>query len=130
MIKKIHIQNYKLFKSLSLEDLSKILLIGGKNNSGKTSVLEAVYFPLDCLNPGMFFRLLAWRGINSIDTASMFEPSYHNFDVNKPMIFEYTVNSSKKKLQYEFIASIFSNRLYIMEILLRRKNPRKTISAG
>ena len=103
MIKKIHIQNYKLFKSLSLKDLSKIFLIGGKNNSGKTSILEAVFFPLDCLNPGMFFRFLTWRGINSLDTASVFEHSYHNFDVSKPMIFEYTVNSSKKRLQYEFV---------------------------
>ena len=34
MITDIHIQNFKLFKSFKLEKLPKILLVGGKNNSG------------------------------------------------------------------------------------------------
>ena len=102
MIKNIRIQNYKLFKDFTVEDLPRILLIGGKNNSGKTSLLEAMFFPLDCLNPDMFTRLLRWRGVDSIDMVSVFASSYHNFKTHQPMIFEYTVNSSKQKLQYEF----------------------------
>ncbi|MBL7814259.1 MAG: AAA family ATPase [Saprospiraceae bacterium] len=42
MIEKLHIQNYRLFKDLKIEKLSQINLIGGKNNSGKTALLEAL----------------------------------------------------------------------------------------
>ena len=103
MINDIHIQNFKLFKSFKVEKLPQILLVGGKNNSGKTNFLEAVYFPLDCLNPGMFLKPLKWRGIDFIDKDFLLESAYHNFDKNRPMIFEYTLNSEKKKLQYEFL---------------------------
>ncbi len=104
MLKNIHIQNYKLFKDFNLKDLPPVLLIGGKNNSGKTSLLEAIFFPLDCSNPGMFTRLLKWRGVDSIDISSVFTSAYHNFKAHQPMVFEYTVNSSKQKLQYEFLS--------------------------
>lgn len=103
MIKSIHIQNFKVFKSLNVKDLPRILLIGGKKNSGKTSLLEAIFFPLDFANPDMFTRLLRWRGVDSIDIDSVFSSAYHNFKVHQPMVFEYTVNSSKQKLQYDFL---------------------------
>ncbi len=35
-------QNFRLFKDLELTDLARINLIGGKNNVGKTSLLEAL----------------------------------------------------------------------------------------
>ena len=104
MIKNVHIQNYKLFKSFQLKEIPKILLIGGKNNSGKTSLLEALFFPLDCLNPDMFTRFLRWRGVDSMDLNSVFTSSYHNFKIHQPMVFEYTANSSKHKLKYEFLS--------------------------
>ena len=103
MINDIHIQNFKLFKSFKVEKLPQILLVGGKNNSGKTNFLEAVYFPLDCLNPYMFLNPLRRRGIDFIDKDFLFESAYHNFDRSRPMIFEYTLNFEKKKLQYEFL---------------------------
>lgn len=38
------IQNFKGFKDLTFDNLARVNLIAGKNNTGKTSVLEAVLF--------------------------------------------------------------------------------------
>ena len=108
MIKSIKIQNYKLFKSFSLENLPYIVLIGGKNNCGKTSILESVFMSLDCGNPAMFMRHLGWRGLSTFDNSaeSLFAPAFYNFNLKEPITFEYCINSSKKKLSYKFYPSI------------------------
>ena len=44
MLKDIHVQNYRGIKDLKIKDFKRINLLVGDNNSGKTSVLEAVGF--------------------------------------------------------------------------------------
>ena len=105
MIKDIKIQNYKLFKSLSLTNLPRILLIGGKNNSGKSSLLEAFFLPLDCGSPLMFLKHFTWRGLGNIsnNVEDFFSPVFHNFSLNNNIKIEYTLNSAKKKkIAYKF----------------------------
>ena len=108
MITSIKIQNYKLFKSFSLENLPYIVLISGKNNCGKTSILESLFMSLDCGNPAMFIRHLGWRGLSTFynNAESLFAPAFYNFNLNEPITFEYFINSSKKKLSYKFCPSI------------------------
>lgn len=43
MIDYLEIQNYKMFEKLRLDGLGRVNLIVGKNNVGKTSLLEAIY---------------------------------------------------------------------------------------
>lgn len=43
MLKALSIQNFRQFRNLKIEPLKRINLIAGKNNSGKTAVLEALY---------------------------------------------------------------------------------------
>ena len=42
MIESFEIQNYRLFKHLKIEKLARVNLITGKNNVGKTALLEAL----------------------------------------------------------------------------------------
>ena len=37
MLERLHIRNYRVFNDLKIDRLSRINLIAGKNNSGKTS---------------------------------------------------------------------------------------------
>ncbi len=46
MIKKIHIENYKIFGSFSLELNDDLNIIVGDNEAGKSTVLEAIYLAL------------------------------------------------------------------------------------
>ena len=43
MLERLHIRNYRVFNDLTINQLSRINLIAGKNNSGKTSLLEAIF---------------------------------------------------------------------------------------
>ena len=42
MIENLHIQNFLTFQDLEVSKLNRINLIGGKNNSGKTAIIEAI----------------------------------------------------------------------------------------
>lgn len=43
MLNSIHIQNFRLFKDFHINDLAPVNLIVGKNNVGKSTLLEAIY---------------------------------------------------------------------------------------
>ena len=53
MLERLHIQNYRVFNDLKIDQLSRINLIAGKNNSGKTSLLEAIFLLAGAGNPKM-----------------------------------------------------------------------------
>ncbi len=43
MITRFEIENFRCFEKMTMADLACVNLIGGKNNSGKTALLEALY---------------------------------------------------------------------------------------
>lgn len=51
MLKSLRIRNYRVFKDLEVGGLKRINLIAGKNNSGKTSLLEAICLLVSHKNP-------------------------------------------------------------------------------
>lgn len=46
MIRSIEIRNFRCFKRLKLNDVARLNVIVGDNGSGKTALLESVFFPL------------------------------------------------------------------------------------
>ena len=42
MYKSFHVKNFRCFKDLQINDLSRVNLIAGKNNTGKTALMEAI----------------------------------------------------------------------------------------
>lgn len=44
MINTLTVQNFRGFRDLKIEPLERVNLIAGKNNAGKTALLEAIYF--------------------------------------------------------------------------------------
>lgn len=67
MYKEIGIRNFLCFNELVLEDLGRINLIVGKNNVGKTALLEAIFLHLGLYNPSLLFNINSFRGISSWD---------------------------------------------------------------
>ena len=104
MISKLHIRGFKGFEDLELPRLSRVTLLGGRNNVGKTSVLEALFMFFDRLNPQMILRQFAWRGVSviSMEPESMWAPVFNNYDLNKPIIVSAVINSSEEKMTVKF----------------------------
>ncbi|MBC5857978.1 AAA family ATPase [Campylobacter jejuni] len=84
MINNIEIKNFKGIKDLKLEDFSKVNLFVGKANTGKTSILEALFAFL-LKNPNDIIQLLDVRKIHVDDDA--FESFFYDYNLNeKPII--------------------------------------------
>ncbi|MUG98948.1 AAA family ATPase [Scytonema sp. UIC 10036] len=62
MLSKLSIHNYRSFKDFQIDGLAQVNLIVGSNNSGKTSLLEAVYLLANQNNPQCLLELLDNRG--------------------------------------------------------------------
>ncbi len=63
MLERLHIRNYRVFNNLKIDPLSRINLIAGKNNSGKTSLLEAIFLLAGAGNPQIAINVNLVRGI-------------------------------------------------------------------
>lgn len=63
------IKNFRCFDDLTIEGLGRINLIGGKNNIGKTALLEALWVHSGPTEPGRVFRLDSSRGLTDPDRA-------------------------------------------------------------
>lgn len=66
MYTSLSIQNFRGIHALEMNDFRRVNILTGKNNCGKTSVLEALYFLSQSANPaiGTIFRI--YRNINTL----------------------------------------------------------------
>jgi AAA15 family ATPase/GTPase len=64
MLESLYIKNFRLFKELELERLGRVNLIVGKNNAGKSGLLEALYIYAKNASPRILYELIENRGEN------------------------------------------------------------------
>ena len=88
MFQNLEIRNFRLFERLKVEKLGRINLLTGGNNSGKTSLLEALFLLCSMGNPQIVLRINAFRGFTEPATPAavrevLFKPLFHHFDLKK-----------------------------------------------
>ena len=99
-IREFSANNFKSFTELRLTDFDRVNLITGKNNTGKTSLLEAIFMSLGPTNPVLWATILARRGVERINVKSPTVPYlFHKLNTTKPITF--SVKTSKD-FQYKF----------------------------
>jgi len=81
MLRDLTIQNYRCFQAFRIDDLGRVNLIVGGNNTGKTSLLEAIYLYVTQNHPSSFVSLLENRGEISIQDSSPVNPKYQIYDL-------------------------------------------------
>lgn len=62
MLKELSVQGYRGLRSFMMKELGRVNLLVGTNNSGKTSVLEAINLLSSAGDPNLLWTLLARRG--------------------------------------------------------------------
>ena len=79
MISDIKIEGYRGFQNFEMKGLRRINLFVGKNNSGKTSALEALYLLTTNVDPQSLWKILSGRGEQSFPDPSpgrQMQPEY------------------------------------------------------
>jgi AAA15 family ATPase/GTPase len=64
------VKNFRGFESLEINNLSRVNLIAGLNNVGKTALLEALFLYGGAYNPALAITINNLRGIDTITIES------------------------------------------------------------
>jgi predicted ATPase len=62
MINSLRIRGYRTFEQFEMGDLGRVNLLVGRNNTGKTSILEGLFILASGANLGVLWQVLARRG--------------------------------------------------------------------
>lgn len=105
MIESVKIQNFKFFNSLELQGLSQVSLIGGKNNTGKSSLLEAIFLFYDRSNPNFILQTSGWKGVNTVPLKPeyVWGPAFPQYDLNKTISIEIIENKISQCLNISYL---------------------------
>lgn len=66
LYREFRIRHFRGHRELFLRDLSRVNLIAGKNNVGKTAVLEALFVHSAAYSPELALRVNAFRGLDAV----------------------------------------------------------------
>ncbi|MBQ9211554.1 MAG: ATP-binding protein [Clostridia bacterium] len=85
MIQSICVDHFRGIENVVLNDLHRISIITGKNNTGKSTLLEAVFFLLDHMAVDSFLNLNAFRGVAVAGAQNIWEPLFYRMDSHTPI---------------------------------------------
>ncbi len=82
MYRSFSIKNFRCFDELTVEGMGRINLIAGKNNVGKTALLEALWVHSWPIDPDFGMRIDVLRGLDVADPDNFMSNIFHGFDRN------------------------------------------------
>ena len=80
MYRSFTIKNFRCFDELTVEGMGRINLIAGKNNVGKTALLEALWVHHGAVNPELGARIDSFRGLDAPSLDNFMTDLFHKFD--------------------------------------------------
>lgn len=96
MLQSMKIQNYRGFRRLEMDDIGAVNIVVGKNNSGKTSLLEAIF-------------LLAGGNADYLTNPHILRPPEFSIPVGAA-VSGATVSAAADQATASFLAHLFHNR--------------------
>jgi len=105
MYKSFTIKNFKNFKSLELNDLERVNLIIGKNNSGKSSLLEAIL--LHNMSIASITSIIESRNrdlLDATDFKHIIQAFFNNFNTKEPIdLIGFFENNKKVSVSFRLL---------------------------
>ena len=83
MYKSFTARNFRCFDDFTIRSLERVNLIAGKNNIGKTALLEALWLHHGYHNPELGLRLRVLRGLGSFKRDEFLWDLFAGFDPEK-----------------------------------------------
>ena len=83
MIRNLEITNFRGFESISVHDMNRISLLSGRNNIGKSTILEALFLIMDHVATDSFSVINGLRASSLGGVMSLWEPLFYQFDTNR-----------------------------------------------
>ncbi|MBF0495266.1 MAG: AAA family ATPase [Deltaproteobacteria bacterium] len=72
MFESVHFKNFQCLRNLSLAGLGRVNLIAGRNNTGKTAILEGLYLLQRPNHPWLVLKINDFRGFGHFGEAERF----------------------------------------------------------
>lgn len=110
------IQHYRKLQQLSVRHLNRINIFAGKNNSGKTTLLEAIYLLSQLNDLNAFIELERYRG----KFAEQFNPKWLDKNFYEPIILSALFGELKISLSFtkEQTSELIDKSSYISSIIV------------
>lgn len=110
--KKVIINNFRGIKSFTLENTARVNLLLGKNNCGKSSILEAIFLITGINNPQLILNIDSLRNLAHTEEGDFRFPFY-NLDYNFPPKIETDGLDRKKVYKMEILPKIVVNEVIV-----------------
>ncbi|MCA6380195.1 MAG: AAA family ATPase [Cytophagales bacterium] len=109
-LKKIEIEGFRGIAKTALGDFGQINVLVGKNNCGKTSVLESIFLLCGMTNPELILRISSQRDL-ILNEEDDFRFIYNNLDYNKNLEIkgDFDTNNQHRELNIRPKKSILKN---------------------
>lgn len=102
MIKSLEINDFKGINKFKLDNLNRVNIFVGKNNSNKTSILEGIYIGIDDNHMGIV-EILQKRGLNP--SSKMMDTLFYNLNIEK----EIKIKLQTENISIETFLSLLSD---------------------
>ena len=96
--KSFKIDNFRGITHLELSDMKRMNLLVGRNNCGKTSVLEGIFLLSGMSNPLLSVNIHVFRDLG-LDSDNDFSFMFRNLDFSIPISFEGILDDCNRKLK-------------------------------
>ena len=121
MIKKLEISRFRCFDELVVENMAPITIVGGRNNSGKSALLDSIVLSNVILSPLYFTILSSIRGGDGriVSSHQIWNPLFYRMGNNDNLCISYEYDDSKTRIS---LAKIFVEQSQDLQMALEGGN--------
>lgn len=105
MLTRLSIEGFRAFEQLEVQDMGRVTLVTGRNNAGKTALLEAIYLLLGRTNVELIPRLMVSRGLDVVESTDpqsvehlLWDYLFHDLDTGRPITIAGDVEGVRRKV--------------------------------
>lgn len=84
---KLEVERFRCFDTFKIDSFKRVNLIAGVNNSGKTTLLEALFLLIGGTNPSLTLIINSWRGLDIVadSTDNQWSSLFWQFKDSQPI---------------------------------------------